>query len=450
MNVPRFSSTIAIVVLLHMMAASALFAQSLWVTGITTPSAANGIYEKQSGTQYGYSYWKHQTQNHYIYNHQTLGYYIYNDEYNNSRYWNIDNNTDDVASYYWSKDHATDFSPVNVSVWDTTGTFLGATGIPHIVEAAPAAQATTIDLTSNANGTQVNLSWTNGNGTKRAVFMKDGTGAITLPANNTTYSASADWNAKGTQLGSSGYYCVYNGTENNISITNTAANTQYTVQAFEYNNSAGYEQYNTASATGNPCNQSTLPVELIAFTATAAHNAATLMWTTATEVNNYGFDVERRAIGNLQSANSNWLKVGFVQGAGTSNSQKKYSFADANVTSGRYAYRLKQIDNGGTYKYSIETEVTLSVPHEFVLHQNHPNPFNPSTTISFTLAQDGFTTLKIYDMLGRETTTLVIENLQAGVVHMAKLNASQLASGLYYYKLESGKQMKVKSMLLVK
>jgi hypothetical protein len=280
--------------------------------------------------------------------------------------------------------------------------------------------------------------------------MKEGTGTITNPANNTTYSASADWNLKGTQLGSSGYYCVYNGTGNNFSVTNTTQNTQYIVQIFEYNNSTGNEQYNTVTATGNPNNQTTLPVELTTFTATAANNAATLTWNTATEVNNYGFEVERRAISNQQSGISNWLKIGFVQGAGTSNVTHCYSFTDANVSAGIYAYRLKQTDNDGTYKYSGEAEITLLVPNVFALNQNYPNPFNPTTTIEFTLQEDGFTTLKVYDVLGKEIAMLVHDNLQAGVLHKTTFNASKLSSGMYFYKLESNKQMQVKKLLLIK
>jgi hypothetical protein len=413
--------------------------KNLIVSGITTPAAANGNYIHQ-GVTFNFEYWKH----------QTLGYYIYNDDYLGARYWNIDNNTDDTVSYYWSKDHSEDYSPVNVSVWDTTGSHLGAIGIPHIIEAAPTIQATSIGLTSNADGTQFNISWTNGSGMKRAVFMKEGTGAITTPANNTTYTASADWNSKGTQLGSSGYYCIYNGTENNIAITNTTARTQYTVQAFEYNNSAGNEQFNTASATGNPSNETSLPVELTTFTATAAHNAATLTWSTATELNNVGFEVERTVTGHQQPGKSTWLKVGFVHGAGSSNSPKAYSFVDANISSGTYAYRLKQIDIDGTYKYSVETELTLSVPHVFLLNHNYPNPFNPSTTISFTLAEDGFTTLKIYDILGRETATLVKENLRAGTLHQVSFNAATHSAGMYFYKLESGTNTQVRKFLLLK
>jgi len=204
-----------------------------------------------------------------------------------------------------------------------------------------------------------------------------------------------------------------------------------------------------------------LPVQLTQFLATAAMNTTTLRWSTVTEVNNYGFEVERRAIEPvsqrgkvspqlLNGSSAPWLKIGFIKGAGSSNTPKAYSFTDANILSGTYAYRLKQIDNDGTYKYSSEAEVTIEVPKVFSLNQNYPNPFNPTTTISFSLAQDGLTTLKIYDILGREIATMVNTNLQAGVLHQEMLNASKLSSGIYFYKLESGKQMQLKKLLLMK
>jgi hypothetical protein len=193
-----------------------------------------------------------------------------------------------------------------------------------------------------------------------------------------------------------------------------------------------------------------LPVELVSFTATVASNAATLTWKTATEVNNYSFDVERRMVNNQSSTLKNWGKVGSVKGSGTSNSAHSYSYTDASVSSGTYAYRLKQIDNNGTYKYSSEAEVTVSVPKIFALNQNYPNPFNPTTTIRFTLAQDGFTTLKIYDMLGREVATLASGELKAGMVNTVTFNASKLSSGVYFSKLESNGIVQIKKLVLMK
>jgi len=334
-----------------------------------------------------------------------------------------------------------------------TETYLGYFGYGEIEEyaldvyyAAPTTQTSSILLPSNAAGTQLNISWTNGNGTSRVVFMKQGTGAITNPSNNSTYTASANWSSKGTQLGSSGYYCIYNGTGNSIVISNTTALTQYTIQVFEYNNASGHEQYYTSTATGNPSNATSLPVELASFTAAALNNSAALAWKTATEKNNYGFEIERRVVGSA----SQWFKIGFVAGNGTSSKEHTYSFADANVSSGTYVYRLKQIDNDGTYKYSGEAEVTITMPTVFALNQNYPNPFNPTTTISFTLAQDGYTTLKIYDVLGKEVATLVNGEMKAGVQNTITFDASKLSSGVYFSRLQNSGSTQIKKLVLMK
>jgi hypothetical protein len=145
-----------------------------------------------------------------------------------------------------------------------------------------------------------------------------------------------------------------------------------------------------------------------------------------------------------------WSKIGFVEGSGTSNSPKSYSFTDANLTSGTYIYRIKQIDHDGMYKYSTETEVSVAVPHVFTLGQNYPNPFNPTTTIEFTLAEDSKVSLKVFDMLGREVATLVNGNLKAGTIHQVPFNATTLSSGLYFYRLETEGGSLMKKLMLLK
>jgi hypothetical protein len=139
-----------------------------------------------------------------------------------------------------------------------------------------------------------------------------------------------------------------------------------------------------------------------------------------------------------------------VQGNGNSNAPCKYSFTDEKLSSGKYAYRLKQIDNSGTFKYSQEVEVLVVVPKVFALNQNYPNPFNPNTTIEFTLAENGFTSLKVFDILGRGVATLVNESLKAGIEHQVLFDAAQLSSGIYFYKLECGKQLQVRKLILMK
>jgi len=188
----------------------------------------------------------------------------------------------------------------------------------------------------------------------------------------------------------------------------------------------------------------TLPVELSSFTATADERNVTLSWTTVSEENNSGFQIERSL------ANEDWRSAGFVNGAGTVNSPVNYSFTDNNVPSGVYRYRLKQTDFNGNYEYhNLRNEVTIGTPDKFSLHQNYPNPFNPVTKINYDLASDEFVKITLYDISGKEIKTLVNEFRQAGF-HSAEFNASELTSGIYIYKLESSGFTAVRRMMLVK
>jgi len=226
-----------------------------------------------------------------------------------------------------------------------------------------------------------------------------------------------------------------------------ASSVNTTTGEVTWNNISSFSQAMVVDSTAN----STLPVELVSFAAVVQNGKAELSWATATEVDNYGFEIERREICSEQSAASIWLKIGFVSGAGTNNSPKEYSFTDSKLSAGRYAYRLKQVDANGLFKYSQSVEVVVSgVPKVFSLSQNYPNPFNPSTTIEFTLSEDGITTLKVFDILGREVSTLVKDELKAGMVHQATFDASRFSSGVYFYRLENGKQTQVKKLLLMK
>jgi hypothetical protein len=198
---------------------------------------------------------------------------------------------------------------------------------------------------------------------------------------------------------------------------------------------------------------SPLPVELVSFNALIVKDKVELNWATATEVNNYGFEIERSVVSVQRSVISGhlseWEKIGFVQGNGNSNSPKEYSFADNSATSGKYAYRLKQLDNDGTYKYSNEIEVDLGIPAEFSLQQNYPNPFNPETVINYQLPINGKVTLKVFDMLGREVVTLVDEVKEAGTYNVS-FNGKAFTSGAYVYRLQSGNYVKTIKMVLMK
>jgi hypothetical protein len=189
---------------------------------------------------------------------------------------------------------------------------------------------------------------------------------------------------------------------------------------------------------------SVIPVELTSFTANVSGNDVTLNWTTATETNNSGFTIER------SQAESEWQKIGFVPGFGTTTEPKSYSFTDKDVTTGIYKYRLKQIDFDGSFTYSNEIGVEVDfTPKEFVLYQNYPNPFNPNTVISYQIPVANIVTLKIYDILGNEIATLINEEKQPGVYEV-EFNATNFPSGIYFYRLQAGPFVEAKKMILLK
>lgn len=193
-----------------------------------------------------------------------------------------------------------------------------------------------------------------------------------------------------------------------------------------------------------------LPVELASFNASVTNRNVALNWSTSLEINNSGFDIERK------SAATDWNKIGFVQGNGTSNSPNNYSYSDALGNAGNYNYRLKQIDYNGNYRYyNLSSEVIIGTPKNFTLKQNYPNPFNPVTNIEYELPSDSKVSINVYDITGRLAATLVNEIQTAGYYKIAfdagKLN---LASGIYIYRLvsesQSSRNVKSLKMLLIK
>jgi hypothetical protein len=194
-----------------------------------------------------------------------------------------------------------------------------------------------------------------------------------------------------------------------------------------------------------------LPVELSSFTAQVLRNGGVqLDWTTETEIDNYGFELERRIV-SKHSTIGNWEKIGFVEGQGNSNSPKEYSFLDEGISYGKYLYRLKQIDTDGTFEYSDEIEVDAGeIPNGFVLEQNYPNPFNPSTTIRFAINESVPATLKIYDALGNEVAELFNEKSEARKIYNIEFDGGNLSSGIYFYKLETPSRIIHRKMILIK
>ncbi len=187
-----------------------------------------------------------------------------------------------------------------------------------------------------------------------------------------------------------------------------------------------------------------LPVELNSFTSTVINNTVKLNWTTATEVNSSSFDVEKTTINK-----ENWISLSSIKASGNSNSPKNYSFVDRNIISGKYNYRLKMVDNDGTFKYSTAIEANISEPYKFALEQNFPNPFNPSTTISFTLPLISRVVLSIYNELGQKVAELFNGEKAAGS-HSIEWNAGDFNSGIYFYELKTEKYSLTKKLILMK
>ena len=182
------------------------------------------------------------------------------------------------------------------------------------------------------------------------------------------------------------------------------------------------------------------PVELESFEGKFNGESVSLDWKTATEVNNFGFNIER------SFDSTNWSKVGFVKGYGNSNVPHNYSFIDNNfISSGNYFYRLKQIDNDGSFEYSNIITVNVVSPVQYTLRQNYPNPFNPTTTIEYSLPKDSFVIVKVFDILGRQVKTL-IDKFQNKGIHKVNFNGRQLASGTYFYRIIAASKENSKSI----
>lgn len=207
----------------------------------------------------------------------------------------------------------------------------------------------------------------------------------------------------------------------------------------------------TYTGIGTLCN-GPLPVELSIFTATLNNKEINLYWKTETEVDNYGFDVERRI------DEKEWVKISFISGYGNSNSPKEYSYTDKELFAGgsKFQYRLKQIDSDGSFEYSDMVEVEV-VPDQFELSQNYPNPFNPSTTIQFSLPFQSQLKINLYTVLG-ELVRTVAEGIYEKGYHKVVVDAVNLPSGTYVYRLESSNPstgsgqsfVKVRKMILLK
>jgi len=186
-----------------------------------------------------------------------------------------------------------------------------------------------------------------------------------------------------------------------------------------------------------------LPVELTSFTALSQNSKVVLNWSTASELNNNGFEIQRK------SRNSDFVTLGFVKGSGTSSEQKQYSYSDSKLADGNYSYRLKQVDFNGQFEYSNTVEVDVRSLNDFSLEQNYPNPFNPSTKIAYILKEKTNAKVVVMNAIGEEVAVLVNEEQEAGLQQL-DFNASNLPSGIYFYTLQAGNFTETKKMILLK
>ena len=272
----------------------------------------------------------------------------------------------------------------------------------------------------NAGGGSTAYQVSNVLGTSPVVWVH-----VKITISDPTKSSNLSFNSSVTGFSDQQFYFNVDGPVNTLG-NEVAATTKYT-------------GVNVGGGIDDP-----LPVELNSFNAKVKQGDVELLWQTKTEVNNYGFEVERKSEGNV------WQKISFVKGNGNSNSPKDYSFIDRNLTDGsQYTYRLKQLDNDGKFSYSDEVEVEV-LPTQYELFQNYPNPFNPSTKIKFSLPEDSRVVINIYNMLGEKVMELVNSEFKAGY-HQVQLNSSRgLASGVYIYSIVANNFSAVKKMVLMK
>jgi hypothetical protein len=192
-------------------------------------------------------------------------------------------------------------------------------------------------------------------------------------------------------------------------------------------------------------NESPMPVTLKYFNSSVSGRNVMLEWVTISEINNSGFEVERKS-----EFDSKWVKAGFVQGSGTVNEEKYYSFTDKELNTAKYSYRLKQIDYSGAVEYlNLNNSVIIGKPVEFGISQNYPNPSNPNAKIDFQIPQNSVVQLKIYDISGKEVGTIISGYLEAGY-HTAEFDGTNLASGVYFYRISSENFSKTMKLILVK
>jgi hypothetical protein len=239
----------------------------------------------------------------------------------------------------------------------------------------------------------------------------------------------------------------------------TGISTPSGTAGLQWHNTTLFQTYSGDDITGNGTFESStptpLPITLSSFTGQVLPNSGgvRLNWTTLTEINNYGFNVQRR-----QNTDSLFVDVpnSFIPGHGTTTEPHTYTYTDLTASSGAWCYRLKQMDLDGTVHYSepiqvqVLTDVKELAPLVFALNQNYPNPFNPQSEIKFSVETTGRTTLQVYNIAGQLVATLFDGVAEAGQYYRVQFGGSGMASGVYIYRLQNKEKSDLKKMLLLK
>jgi hypothetical protein len=319
----------------------------------------------------------------------------------------------------------------------------------------PSTQATDVSCTAPSGG-QLDISWTRGNGDGSIVFMREGASGEAAPVDNVYYTANAEF-AAGDQIGTSGWYCVYDGTGTEVTVTGLSETGSYRLHVCEYK--LGSIVYNSTSSTGNPANtQDPIDVNLISLTACFVDGHIRLDWTTASEIDIAGFNI---LASHTQHDNYRKINSTLIQGQGDATSGKTYSFVDASELIPHRWYKLETINLDGRAEQSAPVTVssgtrveTAAIPAKFMLHPNYPNPFNPETTIQFDLPAQSFVLLTIYDMHGRVVRTLVNGTKNIGTHNVtwdgSNDKGEKVSSGLYFYRLEANTFSDFRKMTFLK
>jgi hypothetical protein len=256
---------------------------------------------------------------------------------------------------------------------------------------------------------------------------------ISVIANNVANSSPAGMNLTSNYITVVRLNFIILNSDNPVSLTIKDITNQIGFFDNNGNNPDTYIIYNQFLSTPENIYNTPLPVELSAFNSNISDRNVNLKWITTFEQNNAGFDIERK----ISDKNSNWNKIGHIDGKGNKVTETKYNFTDSKLPSGKFNYRLKQIDFNGNYNYFyLKNDIEINLPENYDLSQNYPNPFNPMTKIDYALPFDSKVSMELFDILGRSLRTIVNEQQKAGY-YSIQLSASNLSSGTYFYRLNT-------------